>query len=131
MRQLLSDNVEAREQWLPPAQFYSIRKAQRIFLSVVLLGSSFIILRTCPSNQMKAVIWECCTAHAQKSKADLCAEAEREQCVLNLSQRLYYKAQQKPHLLRGAGGQSRVLTCAGVLARDKHRGTVTCISVHS
>lgn len=52
MRQLLSDNVEAREQWLPLKQSHSIRKARYIFLSVVLLRSSFTILRTCTSNQI-------------------------------------------------------------------------------
>lgn len=56
MRQLLSDNAEARQKWLPLKQFLSIKKAQYIFLSIVLLRTSFIVLRTCTSNQMKAVI---------------------------------------------------------------------------
>jgi len=117
-----------RQQWLPLKLFYSTRKAP-IFLPVVLLRSD-VIFGTCTSNQTKAVIWEFHTASPQKSKASLHAEVEREQCVLSFSQRRYYKPQQKPHLLRGAGGQSQVLTCAGLLARDKHHGTATCVSVH-
>lgn len=71
MRQLLSDNAEARQQWLPLKQHSK-------YSSPVPFGSPFIILRTCTSNQMKTVTWERCADHPQKSKANVCTEPERE-----------------------------------------------------